>query len=191
MWALAALAAISLGGFIYAGWANDSSIIAKISLVVRWAGSLVTLASVLLFAAWRWISPLQRYVFPYLGGTWAGTLEFGEESDEQTREVKLEVKHLLTSITMILESAESTSRTLVVHAEKDQHFDRYRLYYVYLNERKEGTKGAGDRYRGLAVIRVELGRPMKLTGDYFTETKRRGTLWLEQVEANSWWKLWR
>lgn len=191
LWALASVAAISLGGFLYAGWTSESSITANVSLVIRWAGSLVTICAVLLFAAWRWIAPLQLLIFPYLGGKWEGTIEFQDNGQEQTRSVKLEVKHRLTGIIMLLESAEAASRTLLVHAERDLHFERYKLYYVYLNERKEGTKGGGERYQGIAIMRVKLATPMELKGDYFTEANRSGTLSLRQVEPNQWWKLWR
>jgi hypothetical protein len=196
LWAFAFVAAISLG-FAFAGLPSDGHVFGNLSALVRWSGSLVTIATVILFAGWRWIRPLQGLVFPYLGGTWKGVVEFenedGDESgaEKQTRDVTLEVKHLLTGITMMLDSAESTSWTLVVHAEKAKDFDRYRLYYVYLNERKEGTDGAGERYRGLAIIGIKTGTPLRMAGNYFTETDRKGMLKLTQVAANPWWKLWR
>jgi hypothetical protein len=51
--------------------------------------------------------------------------------------------HTLFGIRLLLESSESTFWTLVVHAERNTDFERYRLYYVYLNERKEGVPGPG------------------------------------------------
>lgn len=190
LWAFAFVAAVSLG-LAFAGLPDDSHFLTSLSTLVRWSGSLVTIGTIVLFAAWRWIPLLQSAIFPYLGGSWRGFVEFKDNDKEESREVTLEVRHLLTRISMILDSAESSSRTLVVHAEKNKDFDRYRLYYVYLNERKEGTKGAGQRYRGLAVIRIETAAPMQMAGDYFTETHREGTLMLHRVAANPWWKLWR
>jgi len=202
LWAFAFVVAISLG-LAFAGLASNGHVFGNLSVLVRWSGSLVTVATIVLFASWRWIRPLQSIIFPSLGGTWKGVVEFENENkdesereaevapEKQTREVTLEVKHLLTGITMMLDSAESTSWTLAVHAEKAKDFDRYRLYYVYLNERKEGSEGGGERYRGLAIIGIETATPMRMAGNYFTETDRKGTLKLTQVAANPWWKLWR
>jgi hypothetical protein len=80
---------------------------------------------------------------------------------------------------------------LLVHAERNRDFERYRLYYVYLNERKEGFANGGERYRGLAVMRIEPGTRLKLQGDYFTETHRQGTLRLTLNARHPWWVLWR
>lgn len=192
LWAFAFVAAISLG-LAFSGLPGDGHVVGNLSALIRWSGSLVTIATIVLFASWRWIRPLQGLIFPYLGGTWKGLVEFenDDQDEKQTRAVTLEVKHLLTGITMMLDSAESTSWTLAVHAEKAKGFDRYRLYYVYLNERKEGAEGGGQQYRGLAIIGIKTGMPLRMSGNYFTETDREGTLKLEQVAPNPWWKLWR
>lgn len=191
LWAFASIAGVLLGGVLYAGWARDDTAIAVVSAVIRIAGSLTSSAVVAFLVAWRWSQPLQRILFPYLGGRWRGTLCFGPSDNEQARDVTLEVKHNLVRIVMLLESEESTSKTLVVHAARDPDFDRYRLYYLYLNERREGVPGGGDRYRGLAIMRVEPGVPPKLYGDYFTETHRQGRLELTLMVPNPWWMLWR
>jgi hypothetical protein len=190
LWLFVAAAALSVVAFAYAGWFSEGTF-ATLSLVVRGVGTLVPAGILLLFAGWRWIPWLRSTIFPYLGGCWSGDIAFDENGVQQTRAATLEISHRLTGIVMILETAESISRTLVVHAEKNRHFERYRLYYAFLNERKEGTAGAGHRYRGLAILRVETGRPLRMAGDYFTDTHRRGTLTLEQAAPNPWWKLWR
>lgn len=190
LWLFVVTAALSVGLVAYAGWFGDGAL-GNLSTIVRWSGGLVTGGIVLLFAGWRWLPLLQTAIFPYLGGSWTGVIAFEEKGGPQTRTAKLEVSHRLTGIVMILETGESVSRTLVVHAEKDRHFDRYRLYYAYLNERREGMAGAGERYRGLAILSVEPGNPLRMAGDYFTDTHRRGTLMLEQTTGNPWWKLWR
>ena len=61
---------------------------------------------------------------------------FEKDGDSQRRNVKLEIKHTLFGLRLVLDSKKSTSWTLVVHAERNRDFGRYRLYYVYLNERK-------------------------------------------------------
>ncbi|WP_449288606.1 Cap15 family cyclic dinucleotide receptor domain-containing protein [Marinibaculum pumilum] len=143
------------------------------------------------YAVWRWVSGVQRWIFPYLGGQWSGSLEFQGPRGTGKREVTLTVRHSLLHIVLILDSAESTSRTLVVHADRDAGINRDRLYYVYLNERKEGTPGAGDSYRGLAVLRVEWSGCLALVGDYFTERQGGGTLLLQRSQSHPWWALWK
>lgn len=160
-------------------------------LVVRWASSLSLGALVLLYAGWRWLPTIQAAIFPYLGGRWEGSVHFGENQSSRSKPVTMEAKHTLFGIKFLLDSDESSSLTLAVHAEKDPDFDRYRLFYVYLNRRKEGVIGGGQLYRGLAVVRWVEGSQPALEGDYFTETHRRGTLHLRRVEKTPFWKLWR
>jgi hypothetical protein len=111
--------------------------------------------------------PIQKFIFPYLGGRWTGYVQFEGKEGTQRLNVKLEIKHTLFGLRLLLDSKESTSWTLLVHAERNRDFERYRLYYVYLNERKEGFANGGERYRGLAVMRIEPGARLKLQGDSF------------------------
>src|SRR5262249_31067347 len=143
------------------------------------------------FIAWRWIPPVQRWIFPYLGGRWSGFIQYEDSDGSHRLSVTMDIKHTLFGLRLLLDSRESTSSTLVVHAERNPDFERYRLYYVYLNERKDGFQNAGLRYRGVAVISVDTGTPLKLAGNYFTETNRRGTLRLTSDSPHPWWKLWR
>jgi SMODS-associating 2TM, beta-strand rich effector domain len=187
----AVLVAITVVAASYAGWVGKGDPVHDMAIVIRWSSGLATAAIVLLFISWRWVQPVQRLIFPYLGGRWSGVLRFDAGRGPSHRDVRLEIKHTLFGIRLLLDSDESTSSTLVVHAERNPDFQRYRIYYVYLNERKEGVPGAGDRYRGLAVLRVEWGPQPELQGNYFTEANRSGTLHLKQDERYPWWKLWR
>jgi SMODS-associating 2TM, beta-strand rich effector domain len=181
---------LSVLATVYAGWIGQGEIIHDATLLLRWSFVAATSAIILLFAAWRWVPPIQRVIFPYLGGRWSGFVQFGASASD-TVEVKLEIKHTLFGLQLLLESKESISWTLTVHAERAQDFARYRLYYVYLNERKEGFPNPRERYRGLAILRLEEGKRPKLIGNYFTETDRQGTLQLMRNAANPWWTLWR
>jgi hypothetical protein len=185
------IVALAVLSAVYAGSVGTGQATHDALLLLRWSSVAATSSIILLFAAWRWVPPVQRYIFPYLGGTWSGFIRFEEQGRSQRRDVKLEIKHTLFGLRLLLESKESTSWTLAVHAERNQDFERYRLYYVYLNERKEGVAGGGQRYRGLAVIRVETGAPLKLLGNYFTEADRAGILHLTLDALHPWWKLWR
>ncbi|MDW7557572.1 MULTISPECIES: hypothetical protein [Azospirillum] len=186
--ALAAVSAIMAG---YAGWVGTGDALNDILKVARWSSAAAAALPIIAYAAWRWIPPLQRLIFPYLGGIWIGELHYSGPNGVGVRDVSLIVNHTLLKVSMILDSAESTSRTLAVHAERDTGMDRDRLYYVYLTERKEGVPGAGDRYRGLAIMRVDYSSTMELHGDYFTERQHLGTLKLTRAVRTSWWKLWK
>lgn len=186
-----ALVALAVLAAVYAGVVGTGNALDDVKWVIRSSSTAAVLLSLLPYAAWRWMPALQRITFPYLGGDWTGELEFQGPNGVGTRQVVLIIKHSLLRIVLILDSAESTSRTLVVHAERDAGISRDRLYYVYLNERKEGTPGAGDRYRGLAVLRIEMSRRPTLHGDYFTERQGIGTLQLQRRRSHPWWALWK
>jgi hypothetical protein len=191
LWVFAAFVALMVLAAVYMGIAGDEALFQDAAAAVRWSSSLATGIIVLLYASWRWIPPVQNMIFPYLGGEWSGILNYEGKNGPGERDVTLEVKHTLFGLHLMLDSKESTSWTLAVHAERHPDFDRYRLYYVYLNERKEGVAGAGERYRELAVMRVKPGKRMELQGDYFTDTHRRGTLHLARIKRTPRWKLWR
>jgi hypothetical protein len=175
----------------YAGWVGSGKATRDAALVVSWSSIAAISLIILFFAVWRWIPPLQRAIFPYLGGRWTGYLEFEVKKDLERREVTLEVKHTLFGLRLLLDTKESSSWTLSVLAERDPDFPRYRLFYAYVNERKDGFVNAGERYRGLAVMRLELGAPAALHGSYFTDARRSGTLHLNLTQRNPWWMLWR
>ena len=192
MFAFAAAVGLLILGAFYIDQMDAGETFKSAQLVVRWSSSLSLGAVVLLYAGWRWLPMLQKAIFPYLGGHWEGEVRYLDKNKRPcAKPVTMEAKHTLFGIKLLLDSDESTSATLAVHAEKDPDFDRYRLYYVYLNRRKEGVVGGGEVYRGLAVARWTEGSQPALEGDYFTDTHRQGTLHLRRTEKTPFWKLWR
>jgi hypothetical protein len=187
----AALAGLSVLAASYAGLVGTGDIVRDLTILSRWSATLAIAVIALLYVLWRWVPVVQIAIFPYLGGRWSGVVRFDTEHGPDERAVELEIKHTLFAMRLLLDSRESTSSTLVVHAERDPDFQRFRIYYAYLNERKEGVPGAGERYRGLAILRVDWGSHPQLQGNYFTEVHRRGTLHLTLDAAHPWWKLWR
>jgi hypothetical protein len=185
------LVALTVLAAVYGGVVGRGNALDDVRWIIQTASISAVLLTLLPYAVWRWVPRLQRVTFPYLGGDWSGKLEFHGPGGAGTREVTLTIRHSLLKVVLILDSAESTSRTLVVHAERDRGLNRDRLYYVYLNERKEGLPGAGDRYRGLAVLRVEISHHAILHGDYFTERQSAGKLQLQRRRPNPWWVLWK
>ena len=187
----AATVGLLVVGAFYVGAVNTEETFRSAQQVVRWASTVSLAAVALMLLAWRWVPSVESAIFPYLGGSWTGEVRYEEGDSPTSKPVRMDVKHNLLGLKLLLDSEESTSATLAVHAEKDPDFDRFRLYYVYLNRRKEGVAGAGDVYRGLAVVRWVAGTPPSLTGDYFTDTHRRGTLHLVRETETPFWKLWR
>lgn len=187
----AAAIAIAVVAAVYAGAIGTGNAFSDVSWVIRWSSVAAMALALGPYMAWRWMSFVQSVIFPYLGGSWSGNLTFNGEKGSGTRDVTLVIRHSFLKVELILDSKESTSRTLVVHAERDAGINRDRLYYVYLNERKEGFPGGGDRYRGLAVLRVEKSGHLMLHGDYFTEERGHGELHLKREQPHSWWAIWK
>jgi hypothetical protein len=176
---------------VAAGWTGVDDLTEIFTTMLRYAAMASTAMCLIVLLAWRWIPLVQGWIFPYLGGKWDGTLQFGLDGVLQ-KEVTLEITHTLFKVRLLLESDESRSKTIVVHAKKDPDFERYQIYYVYRNERKEGVQGAGSVYRGLSIMRVErLDGRLEMSGDYFTETHRQGTMRLSCVQPNPFWKFWK
>ena len=165
---LVVLALLVQGIVPYGGWE-------KLLLDIRWLYLLVISIPIILCAFWRWYSKFRTFIFPYLGGQWTGSIEFQGSHGCGTRNVSLRINHTLFTIKLLLESEESTSRTLSVYANRDPGINRNLLYYVFQNERKEGIPNEKTNYRGLAVLRLDAENS-RLLGDYFTEQKGSGQL---------------
>ncbi len=158
--------------------------------VVRAALLTASILPAIALAMWRWIPGLQKCTFPYLGGEWTGRLVFEGSRGKGSRDIQLKISHSLFHLTLILETAESASRTLVAHAEYDKGLDVNRIYYVYLTERKEGVPGAGAQYKGLATLRIGKAEAA-LYGDYFTEQQTMGKLHAWRARPYPAWQFWK
>lgn len=174
---------------VYANYIGNGDEAADARWIFKWLSVVVTILMAASQLLWRWLPPFQNLIFPYLGGQWEGDLHFSGSKGEGSRKVKLTINHSLLRILLILDSDQSTSRTLVAQADRDSGIERDRLYYVYLNERKEGLPGAGERYHGLAILRVEQSGAPGLKGDYFTEHNSSGKLSLRLVKHHPWWNI--
>ena len=158
----------------------------KLLLDIRWLYLLMLSIPLILCTFWRWSSKFGTIIFPYLGGQWTGSIEFQGSHGCGTRDVSLRIDHTLFTIKLILESEESTSRTLSVCAYRDSGISRDRLYYVFQNERKEGISNEEGYYRGLAVLRLDA-KNSRLLGDYFTEQESSGQLTFKRQKEHAWW----
>lgn len=143
------------------------------------------------YLAWRWVPQVQAAIFPYLGGVWEGSLTYDGINGQGEREIALTINQTPFHVSLILDSEESVSRTLSAQANRDAGANRDRVYYVFQNERKEGVKNPGVKYRGLAVLGVQAGKQLTLAADYFTESKSTGQLHLVRYKPHPWWSLWK
>jgi hypothetical protein len=173
------------------GWIGTENLTKDILTVTRWSSFAAVILPFVAYAAWRWAPIVQHLTFPYLGGEWTGKLQYDDNGTPKTHAVSLMINHTLFKMELILDSKESTSRTLVVHANRDSGINRDRLYYIYQNERKEGYPGAGQIHIGTAVIRIEFGSSPIMLGDYFTELHRSGHIELARTTTHPYWKIWR
>lgn len=187
---LVIIAGLSVLAGGYAGWIGTGDALNDINLIVRAAPIIVIAVPAFLQLAWRWSPQVQRFVFPYLGGEWSGKLDYRNPDGETgSREISLNIRHNLLNFVITLDAPESKSRTIVAHPERDKNFQLDRIYYVFETIRKEGVKGAGERYRGAAIMRVETGETGCLLADYFTEHKHTGTMKITRETCHPWWKV--
>lgn len=157
-----------------------------IAYVLRWGLPASICVTIIPCIAWRWVPFLQRQIFPYLGGEWEGILDFSGPRGLGRRNIRVDIHHNLYRMRIQLDSEQSTSRTLALYVERDTGIQRHRLYYVYLNERKEGLIDAGGTYRGLAILGV-VNTSFEMSGNYFTEYQNKGTLELKRRRTHPWW----
>lgn len=191
IFAVAVMSAYSVA--LRTGWVQADNWVAIGLGVLKVATPAVLGSMVLSLVLWRW-SPkfIQNVVFPYLGGTWVGEVEFHHNGALRQHEATLEVAHTLGSLKIVLHTAESTSHTLLVHANKVPVItELVKLVYIYEVERREGFSGAGDRYRGCAFIDVALACPRQMTGTYMAGAGRAGTMRMRLKDKTPFWKLWR
>jgi hypothetical protein len=175
---------------VYAGYIGTGDAIGDAKWIIRGAAPAAVACIIVPYALWRWLPLAQRFTFPYLGGDWKGKLEYTGPNGTGTRDVTLRIRHSLFGLILVLDSAESTSRTLVVQADRDLGIQANRLYYIYRNERKEGVIGAGETYRGYAVLTVEELQKPCLRGTYVTERSGTGTLFFRRRRPNPWIQFW-
>jgi hypothetical protein len=171
--------------------------------ILRWVLSVEAVAALVIFYCWHRIPGLtKRWLFPHIDGSWDGALHFKRKvpkSEDQVSRViedsrlaSLYIHQSLNKLRLILETEESTSETLVVHAERDPDFSRFRLFYIFENRSRDGLPNTARSYRGTAVMEVAPGRPTILNGTYFTDQGSEGTFRFERCKPayrgwRSWW----
>lgn len=185
-----AIAAYALG-FAF-GWISAVEAIDIVGLAWRSSVILALFALGTCLVIWRFVPHVQKLVFPYLGGEWTGQLTYVDQNTglSHAKPVRARFNHNLFYLKILLESDESDSKTLVVHADPDRDFNAHKLYYVFFNERKEGASNPRSSYRGTAILQLEKDNCEHLSGSYFTENGGRGNLALKRATRNPRLKFW-
>lgn len=145
-----------------------------VTLAAMVAGVLQLLTLAVIYFAWRWIPGFAYFVFPNIRGNWSGTIAYQRAGESKQLSASLGVEQNVTQISLILQTEDAESETLVVYPRKLSN-QRFELLYVYETRRREGRPPPFYRYRGSAVIRVETN-PHRLVGSYYTEQGGSGTV---------------
>lgn len=199
-----ALTVTVLGIFavIVVGSTSTAPRITQAMTILRWVLVVEGVAALVIYFCWHRIPGLtKRWLFPHIDGSWDGILLFkrkvakaGDQEEhvvEGTRTASLYIHQSLKKLRLILETDESTSETLVVHAERDPDFSRFRLFYIFENRSRDGLPNTARSYRGTAVMEVMPGRPTILDGTYFTDQGSEGTFRFERnAPAYRGWRSW-
>jgi hypothetical protein len=170
---------------------DESNVTRTAIFVSQSAAKICSGFFVIIIMGWRWFPMVQKYTFPYLGGEWTGELAFESEKIRGTRSIILKINHSLLAINILLESEESSSTTLSCYAQREVAFGRCVLFYIFRNQRKEGTQNSNFSYRGAAIMRIDGLQEIMLHADYFTETLSRGTMVVKRTRKHPFWMLWK
>ena len=136
-----------------------------------YAGEAIAISAVLMFAyekkLWKY-NPFEKT--PVLENKYKGTLLSSYDGVE--REVTLEIKQTLLSVSVIFVTGESRSKTISSSLEKIQ--DEWQLTYCYLNIPKANVRERSAIHYGTALLCVE--NPKEIHGQYFTDRKTTGDM---------------
>jgi hypothetical protein len=132
--------------------------------------------------AWRWrVFAGWLIPFPYLGGTWRGTIASTWKNPEtgiQPAPIQaiLVIRHKFDSISCTLFTAESESRSNAAALLLEDGSDRRVLSYNYTNDPRVSVRGRSERHTGAAILKLATQPEMRLTGEYWTSRKTTGEM---------------
>ncbi len=140
------------------------------------------------FDRWMWHWPgIRTFVHrPWLSGTWVGELT-SYRRDPGTgapitskHTVVLQVAQTLTSVSAVLMTAESKSRSLAAEFTRHPN-DDYTLYYTYDNTPKLEYRDRSKIHRGSTAAEVHGPIPETMESEYWTNRDSKGTFILRRV----------
>ena len=186
---------LAVFGATIAGLVGPEHVMHDAFALIRWVLMLETAVAAILFFGWRYIPGFNNRIFPDISGTWSGFIHYGTKEDPKKKDAVLHVYQSISKIRLVLETDESQSETLVALPERDEHFSRFKLFYIFENTRKEAVQEhPGQLYRGTAFIEMGPGKPDEINGSYFTDQKKEGSIsfrrGLDPLINLSWYKRW-
>lgn len=139
--------------------------------------------------AWRW-PVVRKFVHrPWIAGTWIGELTSYRRdpaSDSpiiSKHPVVLRIDQTFTSISVVLMTAESKSRSLA--AEFTHHpNDDFTLHYTYDNTPKLEYRDRSKIHRGSTAAEMHGATPATMESEYWTNRDSKGTFTLERLSRN-------
>ena len=159
------------------------------------AASLVAFIIGTLFAAvanllWRWlwrrVPSLNRWIFPDLNDTWAGTLHstwIDPATGNPAGPIRaiVTIRQTLFDVSVKMQTGESDSYSTRVIPEAEPQADRYRLWYSYDNRPVATLRHRSTPHEGVAWLEVALSdNPDQLTGQYYTSRRTTGDIILSR-----------
>lgn len=131
---------------------------------------------------WRLCPQLNRWVFPDLNGTWAGTLKstWVDPITGNTRPpiaATITIHQELFSVHVILKTGEGKSVSSREMLEAYRATGCYRIWYAYQNDPRAEVGHRSQQHDGVAFLEVDLkAAPNRLEGRYYTSRKTSGDI---------------
>jgi hypothetical protein len=138
---------------------------------------------------WRLIPFLGKTVFPDLNGTWRGELQSSwkvSSNDNPLEPIPTTffIKQGLLKISVRMQTQESKSGSIHCIIERDKNLRQFRLWYAYHNHPKVAVQDWSHRHDGAACLEMSMDSTspqMKLEGQYFTQRKTSGDIFIERI----------
>ena len=160
----------------------------ELSFAILLVGTIVyVLAEWLWRPIWQRAPYLKRRLFPYLNGSWEGTLlstwidpTTGQPRPPIPTTFKIRQGLFQTSVTMATGESDSHSTNLVL--QRYPEWDCFRIWYSYENGPKQVYRNRSPGHDGVAYLEFDAsGEANHLTGRYFTERQTSGDIDIRRV----------
>ena len=134
-----------------------------------YAGESIGVTVIIMAAYNKWLWKLDHTIkVPVLKRKYTGTIK--SSFNGKCYKAELEIHQTLLSISVILKTQESSSRSVM--SSIDDILGEQQLTYTYLNTPMACVRNRSAIHFGTAMINID--NPMKLTGTYFTDRKSTG-----------------
>ena len=151
---------------------NDFSIYT----IFGYAGEAISVTTILAFLYEKWFWRFDRFSnVPVLYKKYTGYLE--SNYDHQKRNAELEIVQTLFTISVIMKTQESKSKSL--SAVIESVLGEKQLIYSYLNTPDSKYRNRSEVHYGTALLCCDELKTLK--GNYYTDRKTLGTLYFEAI----------